>query len=56
MAPEQWGHRLSSAVQPANLARPPMRPETRADLVEGYRDDIGRLEQLIGRDLSHWLR
>jgi hypothetical protein len=30
-------------------------PELIADLVEGYRDDILRLEQLIRRDLSAWL-
>jgi hypothetical protein len=38
----------------ANLARPPLPAEARADLLEGYRDDIGRLEELIDRDLSHW--
>jgi hypothetical protein len=53
--PEQWGHRLIAAVQPANLMRPPVKAETRARLVEGYADDIRQLESLIGRDLSHWL-
>lgn len=39
-----------------NLVRPPpMRPETRAALLECYAPDIERLQTLIGRDLSHWL-
>ena len=35
---------------------PPLDPEIRAELMEFYRDDILRLEDLIGRDLSLWLR
>ncbi len=34
---------------------PPLDPEVRAELVEGYREDVLRLENLIGRDLSAWL-
>jgi hypothetical protein len=56
VVPEQWGHKLIAAVQPANLVRERVRAETRARLVEGYADDIWQLERLIGRDLSHWLR
>jgi hypothetical protein len=55
LIPERWGHRVISWLQPANLVRPPLRPETRSRLVEGYREDIRRLEGLIGRDLSPWL-
>jgi hypothetical protein len=33
---------------------PPLDPEVRAELMEGYREDILRLQQLIGRDLSAW--
>jgi hypothetical protein len=54
--PEDWGHRVIARLQRPNLMRPAMRPDTRADLLEAYRDDIGRLEELIDRDLSHWLR
>ncbi len=56
LIPERWGHRLVEFLQPANLERPPIRAETRARLIEGYSEDIHRLEGLIGRDLSHWLR
>ncbi len=31
-------------------------PETRTALIERFRPDIEKLQQLIGRDLSHWLR
>jgi Sulfotransferase family len=54
--PEEWGHRVISRLSRGNLRRPPLRPEIRARLIEGYYEDIRRLEGLIGRDLSHWLR
>jgi hypothetical protein len=40
-----------------NLAPPPpLDPEIRARLTADYREDILKLQDLIGRDLSHWLR
>ena len=38
-----------------NLKRVPMKPETRRRLVETYREDVLRSQELIGRDLAHWL-
>jgi hypothetical protein len=35
---------------------PELRPEDRAILVDYYRDDVLMLQDLIGRDLSSWLR
>ena len=35
---------------------PPIDPEIRRELIEGYREDILKLQELIGRDLSAWLR
>jgi hypothetical protein len=35
---------------------PPLDPGVRAELIEGYREDVLKLEELIGRDLSAWLR
>ena len=35
---------------------PPMPPELWQELTEGYREDILNLQNLIGRDLSHWLK
>ena len=37
------------------LAKERLEPELRAELVEVFRDDIGQLQGLIGRDLGHWL-
>jgi hypothetical protein len=31
-------------------------PEERRELTNDYRDDIGLLGRLLGRDLSHWLK
>jgi len=40
-----------------NLAPPPpLDPEIRARLTADYREDILKLQDLIGRDLSHWLK
>jgi sulfotransferase family protein len=55
VVPENRVHRVIQRLQARNLERPPIRPETRAELVAGYADDIRQLEQLIGRDLSSWL-
>lgn len=56
VVPDRLGHRAFAAVHRANLERRPMPPGIRADLVAGYADDIRRLEGLIDRDLSSWLR
>lgn len=37
------------------VKRKPLSPEFRDVLTEEFRDDIGELEQVIGRDLQHWL-
>lgn len=34
---------------------PPIDPQIRKQLTDGYRDDILKTQDLIGRDLSHWL-
>lgn len=39
-----------------NLVKPPFPEGVRRDLIGGYREDILKLETLIGRDLSGWLR
>jgi hypothetical protein len=39
-----------------NLKKDRMSPSSRRRLLEVYREDISRLQGLIGRDLSHWLR
>ena len=53
--PEAWRLRIGLAVQRWNLTRPALGDEVWRDLLEGYREDMLRLEDLIRRDLSGWL-
>jgi hypothetical protein len=47
---------MRQRVQSRILAKPPpIRPEIRGELIEGYREDILKLQDLVGRDLSVWL-
>ena len=41
--------------RPDQMPRPPMPQEQRDSLLEDYREDIWKLEELLRRDLSHWL-
>lgn len=50
--------RVRDVARPAvlhDLERRPLDPALRARLADLFRDDVARLEDLIGRDLSHWL-
>ena len=40
----------------SNLDKPPLDDEVRARLVALYRDDVLRLQDMIGKDLSSWLK
>ena len=56
LLPEGLRRRISVGVQNRNLTpAPPLSPEDRARLIELYREDILRLQDLLGRDLSSWL-
>lgn len=35
--------------------RPPLPPTLRRGLIEDYREDVLELQDLLQRDLSHWL-
>jgi sulfotransferase family protein len=49
--------KMRRAVQSRVLTEPPpIDPEIRTELIKGYREDILKLQVLIGRDLSMWLR
>lgn len=48
--------RVVGDIRSRNLAKPPLPSEVRAELVEEYREDISKLEGLIGRDLSAWMK
>lgn len=56
--PSGLRERIAGAVRArrnANLERPPIPPETRAWLIDAYREDVLRLQDRLGRDLSAWL-
>ncbi|ARA92987.1 hypothetical protein AWN76_007330 [Rhodothermaceae bacterium RA] len=53
--PESVRDRWLNAVKHRNLDKPPLAPEVRADLVQRYREDLLRLQDLLDRDLSAWL-
>lgn len=39
----------------AKERRPPLSPEFRAELVDGFREEVARFARLVNRDLSHWV-
>jgi hypothetical protein len=53
--PENLQERLLLRVLNLTLSKPPLDPEIRQRLVSGYRQDILKTQELIGRDLSTWL-
>jgi len=54
--PASLRRRLVSSVQERVLSRPPFPPEIRRELVDAYREDVLMLQEMLGRDLSAWLR
>lgn len=57
LLPAGFRNSLRSAITESrtSLHRPPLPPELRKRLVDEYRPDILKLQDLIRRDLSHWL-
>jgi hypothetical protein len=54
--PESWRQRLVNNLRSQNLVKPPqLLPEVREQLIQEYREDVLRLQDLIQRDLSKWL-
>jgi hypothetical protein len=54
--PPRLRPRLARGAQSLLATRPPLAPEVRSALAERYRDELPRLERLLGWDLSGWLR
>jgi hypothetical protein len=55
--PAAWRRSLKGRALSWNSPRPPpLDPGLRREVTESCREDILRLQGLIGRDLSHWLR
>jgi hypothetical protein len=50
-------HSLRDKMENINrTVLPPMNPETRQYLTDYFREDILKTEELIGKDLSGWLK
>jgi len=54
--PQRHRERLRVLAINRSLERPQLAPETRRRLAQSFTDDVRRLQRLLGRDLSHWLR
>jgi hypothetical protein len=48
--------KVASEINNKNLAKPALPPELRARMIANYKADTLRLQDLINRDLSAWLR
>ena len=54
--PVEFRQRVKERLVDSNLTKPaPLDPQVRQQLVDVFRTDILRLQELINRDLSHWL-
>lgn len=56
LLPRGMRERIGSAFRRANRVKMSLAPDVRRHLVEVFRDDIVRLQGLIEKDLSRWLR
>lgn len=56
LLPESLRQPLGKNLIQKNLGKPPKQQEVRQKLTEIYREDILQLQDLIGRDLSPWLK
>lgn len=56
LLPQRWRRKLFFRLRKLNQVEPPpLDAGLRRELTECYRDDILKLQDIIGRDLSHWL-
>ena len=53
--PEKLRCVVKSKLKKINEYKPSIPPQAKMDLIEIYREDVLRLQDLIGRDLSSWL-
>lgn len=57
LIPKELRRRIMLSLHNRNLDKPPLlAPELRRQLIEVYREDILKLQNLIQRDLSTWLK
>jgi hypothetical protein len=53
---ERQKQQMINKINIQNLYKPEMKPETREYLKNLYREDVLKLQELLKRDLSHWLQ
>ena len=56
LVPARWSRRIGDHLRERNLTKPPLSPKIRSQLIEIYREDIIKLQDMLQRDLSHWLK
>jgi hypothetical protein len=56
LLPARWSRRIGDRLRRQNLTRPTLPSEMRRRLIEVYREDIVELQEMLGRDLSGWLK
>jgi DNA-binding TFAR19-related protein (PDSD5 family) len=54
--PAKLSRRIGDRLRRLNLTKPPFPVELRRQLTEVYREDIIQLQDMLRRDLSHWLK
>ncbi|MBI2471502.1 MAG: sulfotransferase domain-containing protein [Planctomycetes bacterium] len=54
--PDDQIKRLKETLRSRNLDKPKMKPETKKYLNDLYKEDIIKLQNLINRNLSHWMQ
>lgn len=54
--PETKRRRWIEGLREKNLIKPEMSPETHQELINYFHDDILMLQELINKDLNHWLK
>lgn len=54
--PEGLRRRVMASLKNQSLYKPPLTPELRRQLIDVYREDILKLQDLIQQDLSRWLK
>ena len=54
--PSRYRRRVTKGLEGLNLRKPALADPLRQELRAAYREDVERLQDLIGRDLSHWFR
>ena len=55
VVPESARRTIRDMVSRRNLSRDQMSPQAKAWLINALKDDISQLQDMIDRDVSHWL-